>query len=81
MLHIFASGWDQFVENVLRQEGQLHQVMRDLGFMLPDILHLVIPWYELKEMAVRRGVPPSHLIKDKGRKKTNLRISLQKKLL
>ncbi len=65
MLHIFASGFDQFVGNVLRQEGQLHQVMRDLGFMVPDLLHLVIPWFELKEMATRRGVPPSHLIKDR----------------
>jgi len=61
-LHILASGWDQFVENVVRQEGQLHQVMRDLGFMLPDVLHLLIPWFELKEMSRRRGVPPSHLI-------------------
>lgn len=64
-LHILASGWDQFVANVLRQEGQLHQVMRDLGFMLPDILHLLIPWFELKDMAKRRGVPPSHLISNR----------------
>ena len=38
------------------------QVMRDLGFMVPDVLHLLIPWFELKDMARRRGVPPSHLI-------------------
>ena len=25
-LHIFASGFDQFVENVLRREGEMHQV-------------------------------------------------------
>ena len=30
-LHILASGWDQFVANVLRQEGQLHQVRSDKG--------------------------------------------------
>lgn len=63
MLHIVASGWDQFVENVLRQEGMLHQILRDLGFMIPDLLHMWIPWLELRDMARRRRVPPSHLIK------------------
>ena len=61
-LHILASGWDQFVENVLRREGELHQVLRDLGFMLPDVLHLLLPWQELQIVGRRRGVPPSHLI-------------------
>ena len=64
ILHILASGWDQFVENVLKQEGQLHQVLRDLGFMLPDLLHVWLPWLELKEVARRRRVPPSHLVKN-----------------
>ena len=67
-LHILASGWDQFVENVVKQEGELHQVMRDVGFMIPDILHIILPWFELKQMAKeRRGVksPPSHLIATK----------------
>ncbi|TRY68245.1 hypothetical protein TCAL_05104 [Tigriopus californicus] len=63
VLHIVASGWDQFVENVLRQEGMLHQILRDLGFMIPDLLHMWIPWLELRDMAQRRRVPPSHLIK------------------
>ena len=61
-LHILASGWDQFVENVLKQEGELHQVMRDMGFMIPDVLHLILPWQELQIVGRRRGVPPSHLI-------------------
>ena len=26
LLHVFVSGWDQFVQNVLRMEGELHQV-------------------------------------------------------
>ena len=67
-LHILASAWDQFVENVVKQEGELHQVMRDLGFMIPDILHIILPWFELKQMAKeRRGIkfPPSHLIATK----------------
>lgn len=43
----------------------IFQVMRDLGFMIPDILHLYFPWQELKDLAKKRGgsVPrPSHLI-------------------
>lgn len=63
--HIACSGWDQFVGNVLKQEGMLHQVLRDLGFMLPDILHIVIPVMELKAFARRRGRPASHLITNK----------------
>ena len=52
----------------MKQEGELHQVMRDIGFMVPDILHIILPWIELKQMAKeRRGIkfPPSHLIATK----------------
>jgi hypothetical protein len=41
------------------------QIMRDLGFMIPDLFNLWLPWLELKEVARLRGgiVPrPSHLI-------------------
>ena len=55
----------QFAANVLRGEGQAHQVLRDLGFMFADALGLVLPWQELKQVARRRGVPASHLIKDR----------------
>ena len=39
-LHILASGWDQFVANVLRQEGQLHQVrkkVKERTFLLEQL--------------------------------------------
>ncbi|XP_015115939.1 uncharacterized protein LOC107040376 [Diachasma alloeum] len=48
MVHIFAGSWDQFVTNVLRGEGYAHQVIRDLGFMIPDILHVLIPLFSLR---------------------------------
>ncbi len=51
--HILAAGWDQFAENVLRGEGQAHQVLRDLGFMASDLVHLLLPWRELARMAAR----------------------------
>ena len=41
------------------------QILRDLGFMIPDILHIFLSWMELKDLAKRRGCPPSHLWRDK----------------
>lgn len=49
ILHIAAGGADQFFSNVFRGEGYAHQVVRDLGFMIPDFLHLVIPIWLLKQ--------------------------------
>ncbi|XP_051162289.1 uncharacterized protein LOC127282200 [Leptopilina boulardi] len=48
LMHILAGGWDQFVTNVVRGEGYAHQVVRDLGFMIPDILHVIIPLWSLR---------------------------------
>ncbi|XP_016843897.1 uncharacterized protein LOC100121962 isoform X2 [Nasonia vitripennis] len=48
LLHILAGGWDQFVTNVVRGEGYAHQVVRDLGFMIPDVLHVIIPLCSLE---------------------------------
>lgn len=90
LLHILASGVDQFISNVIHGEGYAHQVrkgapihflfiinatvagsaqnvddmicadmmfdfrfairsqvVRDLGFMIPDVLHLLIPFLAL----------------------------------
>ncbi|XP_070168707.1 uncharacterized protein [Polyergus mexicanus] len=48
LLHIMAGGWDQFFVNVVRGEGHAHQVIRDLGFMIPDILHVAVPLWLIK---------------------------------
>jgi len=42
VFHILASGVDQFIDNVLRGNGKWHQFTRDLGFMIPDIMHIVV---------------------------------------
>ncbi|XP_023324824.1 uncharacterized protein LOC111698662 isoform X2 [Eurytemora carolleeae] len=60
--HVVVSGWDQFVSNVLLQEGELHQVLRDLGFMLPDVLHILFSVKELKIVGQQKRVPASYLI-------------------
>ena len=62
VLHVLTSGWDQFVTNVIKQEGGLHQVLRDLLFMIPDILHIAIAVYQLFQLAKSKKRPPTHLI-------------------
>ena len=68
--------WPQFLEEVVRNMSTYTktffinvslflQVLRDLGFMIPDILHIYLCWMELKDLAKRRGCPPSHLLRDK----------------
>ncbi|XP_055322260.1 uncharacterized protein LOC129578138 isoform X2 [Sitodiplosis mosellana] len=49
ILHIVASGFDQFIANVFKGEGLLHQIIRDLGFMIPDIFHFIIPIWLLRK--------------------------------
>ncbi|XP_048514652.1 uncharacterized protein LOC105693248 [Athalia rosae] len=48
VMHILAGSWDQFITNVVRGEGYAHQVIRDLGFMIPDILHVAIPLWSME---------------------------------
>uniref|UniRef100_A0A1B0BXR2 Uncharacterized protein n=1 Tax=Glossina palpalis gambiensis TaxID=67801 RepID=A0A1B0BXR2_9MUSC len=49
LLHIIASSFDQFFLNVVRGEGYAHQIIRDIGFMVPDIMQLIIPLWLLKQ--------------------------------
>lgn len=71
ILHITASGFDQFVSNVIKGEGYPHQVIifhptkmtrtelteklifvkvvRDIGFMVPDVLHFILPLWLLRK--------------------------------
>ena len=63
--HVMASSWDQFVSNVLLREGGLHQILRDLGFMIPDLLHIYLPFKELQKYASKRRINPLYLISNK----------------
>lgn len=47
IVHILAGGLDQFLANVVFGEGFAHQVLRDLCFMIPDVLHVLLPALEL----------------------------------
>ena len=63
--HVMASGWDQFVSNVLLYEGFLHQILRDVGFMIPDLLNIYLPIKELQQYALRRNIPAAYLVTNK----------------
>ncbi|CAG9800864.1 unnamed protein product [Chironomus riparius] len=52
LLHITAASADQFIQNVFFGEGYLHQIVRDIGFMIPDLFHLVIPIVVLRREAL-----------------------------
>lgn len=64
VVHVLAGSWDQFFMNVLRGEGDSHQVVRDINFMIPDVCHVVIPILELKKSR-RNALPhPFHTSSD-----------------
>ncbi len=51
--HVAASALDQFVKNVIKQQGQWHQFARDTGFMTTDILHFMVAlWHLVKNTSL-----------------------------
>ncbi|KAL1132421.1 hypothetical protein AAG570_010376 [Ranatra chinensis] len=48
VIHIIAGSWDQFFINVIQGEGRSDQVVRDISFMIPDLLHGILPLLELR---------------------------------
>ncbi|KAK3592783.1 hypothetical protein CHS0354_003225 [Potamilus streckersoni] len=46
-IHLFVGGLDQFVAQLLLGEGTLFQKFRNLGFLFPDFIHVIIPTFEL----------------------------------
>ena len=47
LVHVIVSGSDQFIAHVLQGYGTGFQNARNVGLMVPDMLHLAIPFYEL----------------------------------
>jgi hypothetical protein len=52
LLHIVAGSIDQFIQNVFLGEGYMHQIVRDFGFMIPDVFHVAIPLVVLRREAL-----------------------------
>ena len=62
VFHILASGADQFIENVVQGKGAWHQFLRDLGFMIPDMMHIAISCVVLSKHARLSGYTATQLI-------------------
>ena len=62
LAHILISCVDQFILNIVLGEGKLHQVLRDLFLMLPDLLHVIMPLYEMKKVASRNNKTVNNLM-------------------
>ena len=59
MFHIITACYDQFTANVVLGEGAWHQWSRDVGFMLVDVLYVVIAtcwWFQLLNQSSHRAL-------------------------
>lgn len=63
--HILVSGFDQLVGNVVRGEGSLHQVLRDVGFFIPDIMHVTVALIEMRHLGRLNHIPATHMISNR----------------
>lgn len=55
--HIIVAGLDQFIKNIIYREGQGFEAVRDLALMMPDLLHVLFPFFELQNIAMKRRQP------------------------
>ena len=55
-LHIIIACVDQFIGNVIYGEAKDFEAIRDLALMSPDILHVLVPIFEIQIMAARNRV-------------------------
>jgi hypothetical protein len=49
IVHILIGGVDQFVKQLIFMEDNTFQRARNLGFLIPDVLHIVIPLVAYKQ--------------------------------
>ena len=54
LVHIIVSGMDQFIVNVVQGKGYSFQNFRDVGLMVPDVLHVLIPLQVFYQHAKRQ---------------------------
>ena len=50
-MHIIIGGLDQFVENVINGNGQVFEMVRDFGLMIPDLFHVLFCYFEARILA------------------------------
>ncbi|XP_017772301.1 PREDICTED: uncharacterized protein LOC108559509 [Nicrophorus vespilloides] len=49
-VHLISGSIDQFIDNIIMMRGSKHQVVRDLGFVLADVMHIAVPIFELRDL-------------------------------
>ena len=54
VMHILVGGMDQFISDVIYGKGAMFHKARNLGLMIPDLLHVIIPLWELYQYALRK---------------------------
>ena len=48
IVHLIVGGIDQFFVQLVLGHGQLYQKMRNLGFLFPDIFHVILALWSLR---------------------------------
>lgn len=56
LLHIVIASWDQFIKNIFYHEAKDFEAVRDLALMTPDILHVLVPFFEIQNIAKTKRV-------------------------
>ncbi|ESP02455.1 hypothetical protein LOTGIDRAFT_237959 [Lottia gigantea] len=64
-IHIMVNATDQFIDQVIYGHGKLFQNARNLGLMIPDILHLVISLFVFRKHVSRNGKKMSEVFSTK----------------
>ena len=59
--HIIIAGLDQFVANIIHGEGKGFEAVRDLALMMPDLFHVLLPFFELQNISSSKRIPISRM--------------------
>lgn len=54
VMHILVGGMDQFISDVIYGQGRAFHKARNIGLMIPDCLHVIIPLWELYKYVKRK---------------------------
>lgn len=54
VMHILVGGMDQFISDVIYGQGASFHKARNIGLMIPDCLHVIIPAWELFKLAKKK---------------------------
>ncbi|XP_052784355.1 uncharacterized protein LOC128220129 isoform X2 [Mya arenaria] len=56
VMHILVGGMDQFISDVIYGQGANFHKARNIALMIPDVMHVVVPLWELFRFAKRKDL-------------------------